>query len=385
MEKDMDTARGFEQGPIRPPSEAQSLLIRLTRNCPWNRCAFCHTYRGEKYSRRRADEVKEDIALAKAASDDIRSLSSSLGEGGEVGERTIESLRFNPALGQAHWSVANFLFHGGRTAFIQDADPLAGPLEDSAEVLRALREAFPDIERVTAYCRSRTASRLGAEGFKTLREAGLDRVHIGMESGSDEVLEFISKGVDAEAHISGGRAVKEAGCELSEYVMPGLGGKRWTEAHARESARVLNRIGPDFVRLRTLAVIATADLDEAVREGRFERLGEDGIVREIRTLVSQLEVPTRLESDHVLNLLEEVQGDLPGDREAILSSIDAYLALPDAERIHFRIGRRACLYRRLGDMDGPLRARVENIVRSAGITTEEEADDAIWDIMKRFV
>jgi hypothetical protein len=384
-EEERNSALGFEQGPIRPPSEAGSLLIRLTRNCPWNRCAFCHTYRGERYSRRSAEEVRGDIRTARAVAEELQSLSMRAGEGGEIGERTIAALQRNPALTQAHWSVANFLYNGGRTAFLQDADPLAGPLASTAEVLRALREAFPSIERVTTYARSRTAARIGPAGFETLREAGLDRVHIGMESGSDAVLEFIRKGVDAETHVKGGRAVKEAGLELSEYVMPGVGGRRFTEEHARESASVLNRIGPDFVRLRTLAVIATADLEAAVERGEMERLGEDDIVREIRALVSALEIPTRLESDHILNLLEEVQGDLPGDREAILGAIDAYLGLPEAERIHFRIGRRACIYRRLADMDGPRRARVDGIVTAMNVSTPEDADALIWEMMKRFV
>ncbi|MHC5039198.1 MAG: radical SAM protein, partial [Planctomycetota bacterium] len=256
---------------------------------------------------------------------------------------------------------------------------------DSVAVLQALRETFPAIQRVTTYCRSRTAARIGEEGFRTLKEAGLNRVHIGMESGSDDVLAFINKGVDAATHIRGGRAVKEAGLELSEYIMPGIGGRRWTEAHARDSAEAINRIEPDFVRLRTLAVTAAADLEEGIRKGEMDRLGEDDIVREIRRLVEGITVSTRLESDHILNLLETVQGDLPGDRERILETIDAYLDLPDAERIRFRIGRRACLFRGVEDLKGPLRARVEKIMEATGITSSEEADTAIWEMVKRFV
>jgi hypothetical protein len=289
------------------------------------------------------------------------------------------------SLTQGTWSVANFLFHGGRTVFLQDADPLAGPVDDSVDVIRALREAFPDVTRVTAYCRSKTSARIGAEGFRRLKEAGLDRIHTGMESGSDEVLAFITKGVDADAHVRGGRAVKDAGLELSLYFMPGLGGVRWSDEHARESARVVNRIGPDFVRLRTLAVTAAADLDAAVAQGTMERIGEDAIVREIRAFVDGIETETRLESDHVLNLLEEVRGDLPGEKDRVLAVIDEYLDLPEAERTHFRLGRRACLYRGVRDLRGPLRARVDKIVSALGVSTPEEADAVIWEMMKRFV
>ncbi|MHC4779839.1 MAG: radical SAM protein [Planctomycetota bacterium] len=380
-----DLNTGFEQGPIRPPSEAGSLLIRITRNCPWNRCAFCHTYRGERYSRRRAAEVIEDVSRARAAADVLKALSLRMGEGGTIGERTVEALRCDPAMGQAHWSVANFLLNGGRTAFLQDADPLAGPLEETGEIIRAMREAFPSIERITAYCRSRTAARIGPKGFSALRETGLDRIHIGLESGSDEVLALVDKGVDATTHIRGGRAVKEGGLELSEYVMPGLGGRKFTRTHALSTASVLNEIEPDFVRFRTLAVVESADLAEAVEKGNLEVLGDVDIVKEIRNLVRSIEVPTRLESDHILNLLQDVRGDLPEERDTVLGVIDDFLALPDDEQAHFMVGRRACIYGGLEDRLGPMRGRVEKIMIALKIDSTASADEAIHEMIKRFV
>ena len=375
----------FEIGPIRPPSEAGSLLLRLTRNCPWNRCAFCNTYRGEKYSRRKTEEVLRDVATARAVADEIRSLSMSVGEAGGIGESTAAALRRRPALAEVHGNVANFLLNGSLTVFLQDADPHPGPMVETAGILRAVREAFPSVERVTTYCRSKTAARLGAETFRVLKAAGLDRVHIGMESGSDAVLSLVRKGAAAEDHVRGGCAAKEAGLELSEYWMPGLGGLAMTEEHARASAEAINRIGPDFVRLRTLAVVSGADLPGEVEAGRFERLGEDGTVREIRDFVNRLDVPLRLESDHVLNLLEEVRGDLPADRDAVLALLDGYLALPEPERVRFCIGRRLGAFRRLGDLHGPMRPRVEKAVERLGVKTSREADEVVGDMMARFV
>jgi hypothetical protein len=382
---DVGGPAAYEIGPIRPPSEAGSLLLRLTRNCPWNRCAFCQTYRGEKYGRRPVEEALRDVATAAAVADEIRAVSRNLGEGGQVGGLTGSALARNPALSEVHGNVANFLANGGRTVFLQDADPLAGPPEDTARVLRALRGAFPSLERVTAYCRSKTAARLGPETFKALREAGLDRVHTGMESGSDAVLALASKGATAEDHVRGGRAVKAAGLELSEYWMPGLGGRALSAEHSRASAETVNRIGPDFVRLRSLAVVSGADLLAEVEAGRFERLGDDETVAEIRDFVQRLEVPVRLESDHILNLLEEVQGNLPAENPGVLALLDSYLALPEAERILFRVGRRLGLFRRLRDREGPMRARAEKAVERLGISNSREADEIVWDLMTRFV
>ncbi|MCU0722105.1 MAG: radical SAM protein [Planctomycetes bacterium] len=375
----------YEVGPIRPPSEAGSLLLRLTRNCPWNRCAFCHTYRGEKYGRRPPAEVLRDVAAAKAAAGELQSLSWEAGEGGELGAATIARLRERFPFSEAHAVVANFLLHGGRTAFLQDADPLAGPPEDTVAILRALRAAFPSLERVTTYCRSKTSARLGPATFRSLKEAGLDRVHTGMESGSDAVLELARKGATAEDHARGGLAVKEGGLELSEYWMPGLGGKALSAEHSRASAELVNRVRPDFVRLRTLAVVGAADLWAEVEARRFERLGDDEAVREIRDFVARIEAPVRLESDHVLNLLEELRGDLPGERDRLLGLCDAYLALPEPERVLFRIGRRLGAFRRLSDLAGTLRPRVEAAVRSLGIRGSREADETVWEMMAGFV
>ncbi|MDD1762890.1 MAG: radical SAM protein, partial [Methanothrix sp.] len=348
----------FEQGPIRPPSEARSLLIRVTRNCPWNKCAFCNTYKGTQFSIRSVEEIKADIAAIKRIHDEIKALSWSLGLQGEVDDEVIDRVYRSPhAHSSSYLNVAMWLYFGEGSVFLQDGNNLAATTQELAEVLTYLKETVPGISRVTTYARSKTiARRKTASELHVLREAGLTRIHVGLESGSDEVLALLRKGVTAAEHIEAGRRVKEAGISLSEYVIPGAGGGKFSEEHARETAKVLNHINPDYIRLRTLRVIPGAGLDEKVASGEFEPLGDEAVVREIRLMIEGLNgIDSMVISDHILNLLEEVEGKLPEEKSRLLAVIDRFLALTPEERCNFRLGRRANVYRTLEDMEDQAR------------------------------
>ncbi len=248
----------LEQGPIRPPSEAYSLLLRLTRNCPWNRCEFCHTYKNETFSVRTVDEVKEEIDRAREIASEIVALSWKQGLGGEITAPLANLILQHPGdFPEGHRSLILWLYSGGKTVFLQDADSLTlrtGPL---LEILGYLKETFPSVERITTYARAKTIFRKTVDELRALHEVGLSRIHIGLESGCDQVLELVQKGVTAEEHVDAGRKVKASGLSLSEYVILGLWGRALSRGHAIETARVLNQIDPDFIRVRTLKVIET--------------------------------------------------------------------------------------------------------------------------------
>jgi radical SAM superfamily enzyme YgiQ (UPF0313 family) len=355
---------GFEQGPIRPPSEAKSLLLRVTRNCPWNRCAFCHSYHGARFSIRSVEEVRKDIDEAKRAADEILRISWALGEGGGVSDAVIDRVfRDGEVSVDSLRSVAAWLYFGGESVFLQDANSIILKTDDLVEILNYLKETFPGVTRVTSYCRSKTACRKSVDEFRRLKEAGLTRIHIGLESGYDPLLDFITKGVTAEEHIEGGRRIVASGISLSEYVIPGLGGTRWSREHALETARVLNAINPDYIRLRTLQVRRETELHRMMKEGRFTPLHEEDVVREIRLFIEHLDgIESRIVSDHILNLLEELEGKLPEDRERLLGIIDGYLALPEDDRLVYRLGRRKGIYRSLRDLSDQ---RTYNILKQA--------------------
>ncbi len=341
----------FEQGPIRPPNEAQSLLLRFTRNCPWNRCLFCPVFKGRKFALRPVEEIKADIQAARSIADDIRDISMRLGCGGAVTDTVAGTVMANPELPSSYRSVAVWLYYGTSACFLQDADNLIMRTDELVEALAFLRRTFPEIRRVTTYSRSRTVARKSPDALRGIRAAGLDRVHIGLESGSDAVLKLMKKGVTAQQQVDAGRRLVEAGLEVSEYVMPGLGGQSLWRQHAEETARVLNRINPHFIRLRSLRVPSRVPLHDLLAAGSFRMQTDDMLVEEIRVLIEALEgITSTVTSDHLMNLLEDVSGKLPEDKPRMLSAVKAYQDLTDTERLIFRIGRRGGAFRSAHDL-----------------------------------
>ena len=285
----------YEQGVIRPPSEALSLLIRVTRNCPWNQCLFCPAYKGVKFSKRTVEEVKKDIDNM---ADEVSGYS------------------------------------GIKTAFLQDADSLVLPVNDLVIILNYLKKKFPKIDRITTYARARTLSHKSVDDLQRLKEAGLTRIHTGMESGSVRVLQMIKKGMTPEEVVTGGRHVMEAGIELSEYIMPGVAGRALSEEHAIKTAELLNLIRPHFIRVRTFAMHPQSPMQKMVMEGTFVPLTDDEIVFEIRLLVNHLDSMHSYFScnDFSLNLLMQVDGFLDEKKEFMLNELDAYLSMTKRQR-----------------------------------------------------
>ena len=378
----------FEQGPIRPPSEARSLLIRATRNCPWNRCEFCHTYKGQKFRVRPVEEIKQDIQKARDIADEIRELSWRYGHGGEVNDEVVRLVYGQyPMYGESHRTVASWLCFGGNQAFIQDANSLVMNTEDLVAVLAFLREKFPQITRITSYARSKTLAEKSTEELRDLQRAGLSRIHVGLETGYDPLLVYIRKGVTAKEHVEGGTKVVKSGISLCEYVMPGLGGKKWTREHAVETARVLNQIHPQYIRLRTLCVRPNMVLHQKVQSGELELLDDDQVVEELRLFIEHLNgIQSYLVSDHILNLLEEIEGKFPQDKKRLLDTIDHYLALPAQERLLFVVGRRGGLYRRLDDLQNQeARLRVEQAISLLKEQGEEKIEETIKSMMSNYI
>lgn len=359
---------GFETGPIRPPSEAGSYLIRLTRGCPWNKCGFCRTYRRHRFEIRDVAEVEADIDAMAQIRDRLKS--------------------GQPVCDEYDWMVDNALRSGGTTAFLQDGDSLAMAPDAVRRILGHLKKCFPEITRITSYARSRTMASRAVSDLVSYRELGLTRIHIGMESGHDPLLAIVTKGATAEIHIRAGQRVVEAGIELSEYIMPGLGGHEFSMGHALDSARVLNAISPDFIRLRTVCLGPKLPLWKEFSAGRLTRLTDLEIVAEIRTLLEALDLrSTQIASDHILNLLGELHGRLPADQTRLLQIIDRFLALPREEQELFQVARRAGMLEKLTDLGHPriqasARQLLTEIYRHYGRDGVEEASR---EMMARYI
>ena len=362
------------------------MLVRVTRNCPWNRCTFCPVYKNQRFSLRSVDDVKADVRAMATTAQAIRDLSHRIGQGGEVNAHVVRSLLQHEG-GRDALQVALFLRDGGRSVFLQDANSVILHVDRLVEVLTEIREHFPSVTRVTSYARSHTLCRRSVDELIQLRRAGLDRIHVGLESGSNEVLQLVEKGVTADQQIEAGRRVKAAGMELSEYVMPGLGGRALSRTHAKETARVLREIDPHFIRLRSLAIPPGSPLESQREQGEFDPLDDVGVAEEIGVFLDGLEGMTaRVVSDHALNLFEEIEGQLPDDLSKMRAVVDRFVALDENDQQAFIVGRRIGLLNRLEQLDEPaLRAQAQFALHEVKRRFPGSFEDAVRQAMMRMV
>ncbi len=284
------------EGPIyRPPSEADSLLIQATVGCPYNQCTFCMIYKkGPRFRIRPVSEICADIDAARD----------------HYGDQV-------------------------KTLFFPSGNTIAMPAGDLAAICRYSRQVFPELQRITVYGSSHYIALKTPEELRALGKSGLSRIHVGLESGDDEVLQRVKKGTTAAEQILAGQRVKSAGIELSEYVILGLGGRARSHAHALNTAAALNAIAPDFVRLRTLVPKINTLMLHQIQKGRFQLLAPHEVLTETRQLIANLECRTRLTSDHYTNYLN-LSGKLPADRGRLLDAIDQALTQDEScFRPHF--------------------------------------------------
>ena len=383
--KKQDKYQGFEQGPIRPPSEASSLLIRLTRNCPWNRCTFCRVYKKSQFSLRSMENIIKDIDFLYNY---IELLKQKVKLDGYIDNTVINNL-FNGLKDKdriAFNAAVNWYASGMKSIFLQDANSMIMKPDDLVFVLEYLKQCFPDIDRVTTYARSHTIVRIKQNDLKRMADAGLNRVHVGMESGSDVVLKKINKGVDKAGHIKAGLKIKKAGMQLSEYVMPGLGGIEYSIENAMETASALNSINPDFIRIRTLAVTKGTKLAEEAKTGDFQKPTDTMMAKELSLFLETLDgIDSYIKSDHILNLFETINGKMPEDKEKMINIIDRFFELDPDKRALYQVGRRMGFFRGPDEMESsPHLEKVKQAFDHYGITSEN-VDSVIDDLMKRFV
>ncbi|MCP4745116.1 MAG: radical SAM protein [Desulfobacteraceae bacterium] len=332
----------FETGVYRPPSEGGnfSLLVRLTRNCPWNRCGFCSMYKSEKFEVRSVAQIKQDIDAMAFICNDLSEISHRLGHGGQMTRDTVMEL-FNKAPELNYHQGLSMLFQwfaaGGKTVFLQDANSLIMKTDDLVQVLQYLRKTFPSIERVTTYARSKTISRKSLDELTAIEQAGLNRLHVGLETGDDGLLKIIKKGVTAQGHIKGGQKALEAGFQLSEYWMPGLGGKKFWKDHATNTAKVLNAINPHYIRSRPFYALPGTPLHEQVQAETLELQSPNELLTELKLTMQTLDVTSKVCFDHAGNYWKNRQGDLllshsyegyqfPNEKQVVLDLIEQGLA-----------------------------------------------------------
>lgn len=277
----------YDFPPYRPPNEAESALIRITRGCPWNRCAFCFMYKDIRFETKPLEEVRKDV------------------------------------------NTARQIYKSADSIFLGDSDNLTH--KELPEIVKHIRKTFPEAKRITTYARAKTIIKRKMGFLTDVRKAGLDRLHIGLESGDEVVLDGLCKGAMPEEMVEAGLRARQAGFEVSFYVLSGAGGRnRWKE-HAINSARVLNAAKPDFIRLRTLTLKKGTPLKKKLESGEFEITPPLERLKEVRLFVENLAVnKCYLASDHVTNYLWAggtavymgITGNLPEDKKTMLQMVD---------------------------------------------------------------
>lgn len=269
----------------RPPSEAGSLLIQATIGCPHNRCAFCGLYKDRKFRVRPVEDIKADMMAAR-----------------------------------------NYYGAGVQSLFLPDGNTIVMKTEPLADIIRYARTLFPHLERITVYGSARFVNKKSLDELLTLREAGLNRIHMGMESGDDMVLKEICKGSSSADIVSAGLKLKQAEIEVSEYFLAGAGGRKYSEQHAINSARTLNAFSPNFIRLRTFYPVPGTPMYEAYHSGEFELQTPHETLREVKLLIENLECQGSVFlSDHSNNYCN-INGLLPRDKDKMIADLDQLLS-----------------------------------------------------------
>lgn len=265
----------------RPPSEARSLIVQVTIGCAHNTCTFCNMYKAKNFRVRSMEEIMEDLK-------------------------------------EAHNSYGAYV----QKVFLADGDALVLQTEKLLEILKAVRELFPNCTRVASYGTAQDILRKSEEELKSLQKAGLGIVYVGAESGDDEILASICKGVTAEELKAAGQKLKRCGIQTSVTLISGLGGRSKVEEHARSCAELISAMNPEYASFLTLRLYEGTPMYDDVVTGRFERITADEIVDEMKIFLEHVDSPgTVFRTNHASNYVV-LAGNLNEDIPSMLAQLD---------------------------------------------------------------
>ena len=271
----------YEGVVYRPPSEGRSLIVQVTIGCAHNSCTFCNMYKDKKFRVRTMEEIMKDLLEAQAM--------------------------YGPYV---------------RRVFLADGDALALKTEDILTILKAVEELFPNAERVSSYGTAQDILRKSEEELKALAAAGLGIIYMGAETGDDEILKYINKGVTSAEIIAAGQKLKRCGLQSSITLISGLGGRGKVKEHARSCARLISAINPEYASFLTLRLYEGTPMYDDVVSGRFERITPDEIIDEMTEFLQNVDSPgTVFRTNHASNYVV-LKGDFNRDIPAMLKQLE---------------------------------------------------------------
>ena len=331
------------------------------------------------------EEIKEDIDQIAAYRNDILNwMSDGMGSSQSIREK-LYGLPQETA--QRYMYIMQWMNNGEESVFLQDANTVVLTFDKLREILTYLREKLPNIKRVTSYGRVESLVKFSEAQLSELRGAGLDRIHSGYESGSDKVLELIKKGYTKAQEIEAGQKVKASGMELSVYYMPGVGGKELSDDNALETADVVSQVNPDFVRIRTFVSHHGTELMEDIMSGRMKENTDKEKMLEIKKMIENINgADGMLYSDHIINLHEDVNGNLGRDKEKMLSVFEVFEKLDPYEQQRYQVARRMGMLRCVSQM--PLLgsehiSKVEQYLSQ--LDNEEKFENFLLRLLRRYI
>ena len=264
----------------RPPSEAYSLIVQVTIGCSQNHCAFCSMYKTKQFRIRSTDEIIDDFMEAREMYPKIEKI------------------------------------------FLADGDALICPVQDLEMILKLIRKKFPECRQVTCYASPKSILLKKTDELKRLCQLGLSMVYMGLESGSDKVLEYMKKGADSKEMIKAAEKIHNAGIRLSVTALSGLGGKKWWKEHAVETGKVLSEMKPEYAGLLTLMIEEGVPLEQEIKSGRFQLMNPYEILIETREMLEHMDCPGCIfRSNHASNYIS-LRGTLNKDKEKLIKQLD---------------------------------------------------------------
>ena len=276
----------YEGDLYRPPSEANSLILQATLGCSYNECTFCGMYRDKRFRVRPFEELATEI----------------------------------------EWARDNV--PGVRKVFLADGDALVAKASHLERILDALHDAFGELRRVSVYASPQSLQVRSVEEMARLKEKGLTLYYLGIESGHDPVLERLEKGVDADEMVRVASKASQAGVKLSTMILLGAGGREGSQAHARASAEVVNRIQPRFVSTLVMSPVPGTPLWDESERGEVDDLDPVELAGELRTFIADLDLKGSVfRSNHASNHLT-LAGNLPRDKASLIAALDGVLKDP---------------------------------------------------------
>lgn len=283
----------YEGAVFRPPSEARSLIIQATIGCSHNKCTFCSMYKEKNFRARDFSDIEKDLKSGRSMYSHIRRI------------------------------------------FLADGDALILSTERLVQILEAIKSIFPECERVGIYGTSRSINLKSEQELRQLRELGLGIVYLGLESGNDEILSSINKGESADDIVRAGKKAKNAGLLVSVTAISGLGGQRLRTEHAKDTAKALSLMNPDFIGFLSLMVEPGTQLWEEVADGSFSLLTPQEIIEEMVIFLKNIDSPgTVFRSNHASNYFS-LYGNLNEDIPSMLSELEEAMKDQDLLRNEF--------------------------------------------------